>query len=1192
LRNGLHRWRGSGLILGALWTAAALAPPAHAAAPARYRPGRVIVRFSGRTSTATARAAAVGHVESSGARGVRLVRVRPGRTVGRELALLRRRRDVAWAEPDYLYRIQSLPDDPRFAQQWALHNTGQSVAGIAGTPGADVDAPSAWDVLTDITPVTVAVVDTGIAYDHPELSSEIWKDRDGFNGCDATGFQHDPYDGNGHGTHVAGIIGALGNNLAGVAGVGWESRLMAVKAIADDGVSDAMDIAGAFDCAAAQGARVVNASIAGLGHSNDIAEAVRYHPGTLFVVAAGNDGHDVDGDYPTAPCDDTNDNLVCVTATDSSDRLAKFGNFGTASVDLAAPGTEILSTYLTEEELFRDDFEHGVANWSIDSGWRTSTAWSASPTHSLLADSSCNAFATCTARLDHAFDIGSRKGCLLNFSLDLHLQAGAGGMLSVGYGTDNSPGPTEWAEFTDSQTGTVSLSLGNLATVNPVRFSFEFRPAGGTGESAAIDDVRVDCPDRSGPADGYEVLSGTSMSAPFVAGAAALVMAHDPTATPRDVKTRLLGTVHPLPTLAGKTVSGGRLDIGAAVRSTARAPAPPPYGTITTVEGGGDAIEANGVKATDYTARAPLSVRDLPDGGFLYVDNDASRVWRVAPDGTERIVAGPPPGTPSDSQKGFSGDGGPATDAKLFRPWGLSVMRDGGFLVADWGNGRIRRVAPDGTITTVAGGGSAAVTDGARATDVAINEPLAVSADPDDDGFVFSAWDSVYRVSSSGTIREVVHGILESLGVAALPGGASLVSDRDNHRVRRYAADGTWTTAAGTGHEGFFGDGGPAKQAWLDQPGDIATTPDGGFLIADMGNHRVRFVDAHGTIRTLAGGPSLGFSGDGGSAGDAELHGVNSVSPAADGGLLVTDGDWLRIRHVTAPDAPYPLPSAGPFIKFHIDPAGNYAKALADPHGTASEAYFEWGTTTSYGQERPRTQLQTEPQDIVLSPDYLGPPGTYHVRLVVMNARGVAYGPDATLTTTADDSWGDPPPPPHATPPPDTTPPPDSGSGQPTTGAPSAPPPAGQPAATSEAPAPAPFGPVAPVGVQTAPSSSPAKPRSPLLASVQSVQRVRASTLLTRGVAARVTCSSACTLRATLSLGSRRPAVLGTARSHATAGLRVLVRVRPTAAGRRTLRTSDAFFATLRVTAVAGSRRASVTRTLLLSAPRFAGSAP
>ena len=264
---------------------------------------------------------------------------------------------VEYAEPDFNLFATLAPNDPSFSSQWGLNNTGQS----GGTPDADIDAPEAWDVTTGTGAVKVAVIDTGIDYTHPDLAVNIWTnpgeiagnniddDQNGYiddiHGYDFANNDGDPADDNSHGTHCAGIIGAIGNNAIGVAGVDWDVHLIALKFLNASGSGLTSDAIRALDYAVLMGAKVSNNSWGGGGFSSSLSQAITSaaNSGHIFVAAAGNNGANNDI-APFYPASYSNNNIVSVAATDRYDQLASFSNYGLTSVDLAAPGYSIYST--------------------------------------------------------------------------------------------------------------------------------------------------------------------------------------------------------------------------------------------------------------------------------------------------------------------------------------------------------------------------------------------------------------------------------------------------------------------------------------------------------------------------------------------------------------------------------------------------------------------------------------------------------------------------------------------------------------------------------------------------------------------------------------------------------------------------------------------------------------------------------
>jgi serine protease len=288
--------------------------------------------------------------------GLREVRLGRGVSVATALASFRRDPRVLLAEPDYRISLRRMPNDPQFKAQWGVHNTG-----VAGRADADVDLPEAWEATVGGPKTVIAVIDTGIDLRHRDLASNLWRnpgekpangrddDRNGYvddvYGYDFINQDADPTDDNGHGTHVAGIIGAVGGNGIGVTGVNWRARIMPLKFLDANGDGSVADAIEALNYAVAMGARISNNSWGGAGPSALLREAVQNarDEGHIFVASAGNEATNLDRrpDYPAAL--DLN-NVVSVAATDRSDRLAAFSDHGSETVHLGAPGVQVLST--------------------------------------------------------------------------------------------------------------------------------------------------------------------------------------------------------------------------------------------------------------------------------------------------------------------------------------------------------------------------------------------------------------------------------------------------------------------------------------------------------------------------------------------------------------------------------------------------------------------------------------------------------------------------------------------------------------------------------------------------------------------------------------------------------------------------------------------------------------------------------
>lgn len=389
------------------------------------------------------------------------------------------RADVEYVEPNMIVHAQLTPNDPEFSSLWGFNNSGQLIirpdgSSFSGTPGADIHLPAAWDLKTGSGSVIIADIDTGVDYNHPDLAGNIWThpgeiagngiddDGNGFvddlHGWNFVNNTNDPMDDHGHGTHTAGTIGAVGNNGAGGVGVNWIAKVMPIKFMNSAGSGTIEDAARAILYASQMGAKISNNSwgCTGIGCFSQTFEdalKVAYGRGMLFVVAAGNTsafGVANNNDAtPTYPCNSTQPNVLCVAATENHDAKAFFSNYGNVSVDLGAPGQDILST----------------------------------------------------------------------------------------------------------------IPTGNCLLCDP---------------------------------SGYMFLSGTSMAAPHVSGAAALALAQYPTLTTGQLKNLLIGSTDPIPALKGLTATGGRLNVNNALRSNFIIDSP-------------DSAAASAGQTTDFT----ISVQSL-----------------------------------------------------------------------------------------------------------------------------------------------------------------------------------------------------------------------------------------------------------------------------------------------------------------------------------------------------------------------------------------------------------------------------------------------------------------------------------------------------------------------------------------------------------------------------------------------------
>ncbi len=343
---------------------------------ANFVPNELLVKFKSGTPAYVraeihrgAAASVIGRFTSNP--GLEHVRLPAGENLDSALAYYASRADVQYVQKNFIYHtLETIPNDTLFANQWALKNTL-----AAGNPVASVNATLAWDKTVGRFNVVVAVVDTGVDYTHADLALNIWtnpgeagvncsdgldNDADGLiddcRGWDFFDFTSDPMDVTGHGTQMAGIIGALTNNSSGVAGANWNVQIMPLRVSDTNGNISSAVAAQAIDYAVQHGASVINASWGGNNAGDPTLLAAINNAGTngvLFVTAAGNQSANNDS-VPFYPCNYSTvaANVICAAATDANDNLASSSNSGATTVQLGAPGDGIESTGLAQSYVF------------------------------------------------------------------------------------------------------------------------------------------------------------------------------------------------------------------------------------------------------------------------------------------------------------------------------------------------------------------------------------------------------------------------------------------------------------------------------------------------------------------------------------------------------------------------------------------------------------------------------------------------------------------------------------------------------------------------------------------------------------------------------------------------------------------------------------------------------------------------
>ena len=570
------------------------------ATPADIHPvvDRVLVKFKAGTPSRTSAADRFRAFDAVGAQpqdarrvaglpGVWSVPVDEGGSVRAVERRLDKRADVRWAAPEGMVNGDDVPNDPLFPNLWGLSNTGQQVQApspFSGVAGMDLGVMGAWGATQGSATVSVAVVDSGVALDHPDLMANL-RTQAARNFVPDAQDVVDPLavdDQHSHGTHVAGTIGAVGNNGLGVAGVNWNVGMIPVRALNFANQGTAASTAGGMAYAGGV-ARVVNASIGGASGEEVIAEAIQQNPNTLYVVSAGNDGSDNDL-TPAYPCNVPLPNVLCVAAIDASGNLADFSNWGVRTVDVAAPGVDIQSTVPTFATEFAPSIQSNGATpprpvgWNQDSParWEFDTAGGVPYVSIDATPSAGSGYDQWFIQAPGTFNPVGRS-CRMNASAAMDLDPGQA--LAVLYRTTEHPTPvlvgsSATAGDTRGRFMPWTIDLSGIDGQTGVEFLFLVQsPQGETHPAfAAIMNPVVTCIVDQPAGGSYGFMSGTSMASPHVAGAAALLLSKNPELTAAQLKRALLSTAVPMPSLAGKVATGARVDVAAALASVSPAP--------------------------------------------------------------------------------------------------------------------------------------------------------------------------------------------------------------------------------------------------------------------------------------------------------------------------------------------------------------------------------------------------------------------------------------------------------------------------------------------------------------------------------------------------------------------------------------------------------------------------------------------
>jgi subtilisin family serine protease len=577
-----------------------------------YVPGEVLVKLRAGTqqvasvqAVAARRSASLNRLDRQGLIHIKLA---PGRSVANAIDTLQQDPGVEYAQPNFRYRAAALPNDDHVPRLWAVRNTGQQVldgdyeVNNPGLAGADMLLAEAWDEITDCSTVVVAVIDSGVNYNHVDLAANMWNGGPLYSkhgtdyiagSTDSPGSDFDPMDLNGHGTHVAGTIGAVGNNGTGTAGVCWRATIMAVRVLDSAGRGTTHSAILGIDFAIEKGARVINMSLSGAKFDQALSEAITRAQvaGVVVVAAAGNDGRNNDKS-PRYPCNFRHANLICVAALDQAYALASFSNYGASRVHVGAPGTNVMSEWAGASSTVFDDLStwttnngrwaHQVRSFNTDTGPRLfdvlSDPWTwPSGTYANFADD----------RVYRLFDFRSADAALVRFGTVFSFEKNVDGVLFGArrgggdpFNSFDVPSDIFLGGYTGSTGGEfagLELDLWRCAR-QTCSFGFQLLSDFSIAKQGMAV-VTLGVTTLSLNSTSYNVTSGTSMAAPHVAGLAAMVAAYNPQYTYLDIVAAVLkgGTV--TPALAGKTTTGRAVN---AMGSLAYVN--PPTGVTATVE--------------------------------------------------------------------------------------------------------------------------------------------------------------------------------------------------------------------------------------------------------------------------------------------------------------------------------------------------------------------------------------------------------------------------------------------------------------------------------------------------------------------------------------------------------------------------------------------------------------------------------
>jgi subtilisin family serine protease len=511
-------------------------------------------------------------IKKAGIPVYRLVKLGQGKEVEQAVAEYQLMSDVEYAQPNYIYRITStVPNDTYYANLWALKNTEQTISDPSyntnnpGTLGMDMDMELAWDHVTDCSSIIVAIIDSGVNYNHLDLADNMWNGAVN-HGYDFVDSDNDPMDLDGHGTHVAGTIGAVGNNNTGTTGVCWDVQIMAVRVMNALGWGTTADIISGIYYAVDNEAQVLNMSFGGYYYDQAEYDAIEYakNNNVIVIAAAGNDAWDNDTELHHYPSDFDLDNIISVSALDQSYELADFSSYGSTSVDVGAPGTNIQSEWCGTES---------VLNESLTSGWTEggTLGWAhvvrdlGYGNENLLADPSNwgmggTYISSANDKIWKTFNLSGFDVAVLNYAAYVDVETGYD-FFAI-YCDNGTLDPFINGLQLDWLTGSTDPYFYYFSYEIPSNYSTSTSTIGFTLVSDSIIQwngvgiVDFNISTISLDNTSYLTINGTSMAAPHVSGLAALIWAFNPEYTYKEVIESVKNGGESVSSLNNKTTTG------------------------------------------------------------------------------------------------------------------------------------------------------------------------------------------------------------------------------------------------------------------------------------------------------------------------------------------------------------------------------------------------------------------------------------------------------------------------------------------------------------------------------------------------------------------------------------------------------------------------------------------------------------